>query len=62
VDVLECLQKNLTDQLSRMEGYWDTFDWDHSKEVFDTTKKVVDESSALVDRTLVNVEAFIRSR
>ena len=44
-----------------MEGNWDNFDWDQSlrlEVVFDTSKKMVDDSRALVDRTLVKIEKF----
>jgi hypothetical protein len=59
---LECLQENLTNQLSRMEKDWDevkcNFHWSQTgmEVVFNDTEKVVDDSRALVNEVLVKTE------
>ena len=61
---LECLQENLTNQLSRMEKDWDevkcNFHWSQTgmEVVFNDTEKVVDDSRALVNEVLVKTEKF----
>ena len=61
---MECLQKNLTDQLSRMEKDWDAsrynFDWSQigGTDVFEHMERLVAESRAFVAEALVKTDVF----
>ena len=64
LDTLECLQRNLTDQRSCINKDWDetrcNFDWgqDGMEVLFNETEKVVYDSIALVEESLVKTEEF----